>query len=63
MFRFTTEIVLKLGNSVIQIVGFLLEGVPINSSAGESVGRKSDSLMYSSLIWISVVLKSTAPTV
>ena len=32
-------------------------GVPVNSYAGEFVGRRGDRLMYDSVFWIRVYLK------
>ena len=42
---FTTEIVSKLHDGVVQSMCFLREGVPINGSTGVFVGSKCDLLM------------------
>ena len=55
--RFATKIIVELDNSVVEGVGFLLEGVPIDGSTREFVGRKRDGLMYHGVMLVSVYLE------
>jgi hypothetical protein len=58
--RFTTEIVIKLSDCIIQCIRFLLEGVPIDGSSRVLVRGKCNWLVYDSALGVCVLLKQNS---